>query len=363
MPPAARASRRAKPRAAARSAASAAPAAPARVSVYFATNRKKQGPGAADYGHKIVLNDPAAVVYAVAVVVGTDLSKEASGSIASVTDLANGDFSPAVKKRILASKKNLLFFIHGFANSFTDGIKRAAFNREWFAAAGVAAADTTVIAFSWPSKGQVVALPPHMPTDDYYADQTRAGQSGLHLAYFFKNADALIKQFRTQNPNGRVFLLAHSMGNYALQSAVQFFFGMGAPGGLIFDEVILPAADERYDTFLRPVGGRLSNLHKMTRRITTYCSEHDAALIVANGLNFKQRLGFDGPKHKDDQVNYPPSKYRLVEVTKVDDYHKFSPLDASHQYYRRSRKVRADIAAVMAGTAVPPGGEVKLKTP
>jgi len=280
-----------------------------------------------------------------------------------VLNSANGDFLPAVKNQILAKKKNLLIFIHGFANSFSDGIKRAAFNREWFAASGVAAADTTVIAFSWPSTGQVVALPPHMPTDDYFADQTRAGQSGLHLAHFLKNMDALIKQFRAQNANGRAFLLAHSMGNYALQSAVQFYFGMGGPVRVIFDEVILPAADERYDTFLRPAGGRFSNLHKLTRRITTYCNEHDAPLNLATGLNLKQRLGLDGPKDKDDVTKYPVSMYRLVEVTKVKDYDPLHPLDASHQYYRRSKKVRADIAAVMGGTATPPGGDIKLKTP
>src|SRR3954470_7261242 len=53
---------------------------------------------------------------------------------------------------------DLLVFIHGFDNTFSDAISRAAFNREWLAASGLPGTNTTVVAFSWPSSGRVVGL-------------------------------------------------------------------------------------------------------------------------------------------------------------------------------------------------------------
>jgi hypothetical protein len=67
-----------------------------------------------------------------------------------------------------------------------NSIARAAYNREWFAASGANAADTTVIAFSWPSLGQLFAAPPHLLPDDYLRDQSKAGQSAFHIANFFR---------------------------------------------------------------------------------------------------------------------------------------------------------------------------------
>ncbi len=86
-------------------------------------------------------------------------------------------------------------------------------------------------------------------------------------------------------------------------------------------------------------------------------------MILALAMNFIQRLGFDGPKDKSDTHRYPKTRFRMVEVTKVEDYNLFDPPDASHQYYRRSPIVRADIASVMANTATPAGGIIKLRSP
>jgi hypothetical protein len=39
----------------------------------------------------------------------------------------------------------------------------------------------------------------------------------------------------------------------------------------------------------------------------------------------------------------------------VYDYPSFLPIDATHQYYRRSKTVRADIVKLMANQPVEPG--------
>lgn len=328
------------------------------TTVYFATNRRQSG---ATFTDKIVKNVADEMTFATAIVSGISLTAENSGTISAIIDQSSGDFTPDVADQIVTRGKNLLIFIHGFANAFEDGIKRAAFNREWFAASGNPHADTTVIAFNWPSKGDVFAAPPHIPTADYQADQTRAGQSGFHLAHFFKVIERLATRFRQNTPGGRVFLLAHSMGNYALQAGVPALFGMGGVASPIFDEAILAAADERWDSLTKPNGGRLSNLRRIAKRITCYYSERDVAMFLATAINFMQRIGFDGPKDKTDNDEYPRSQFRMVEITKVEDYDLFSPPDASHQYYRRSKKVRADIVSVFADTATVPGGIIKLR--
>ncbi len=127
------------------------------TTVYFASNRATTGPATEwpSYGaHIVAPTDPSQIRYAVAFVDGTDLNAEGSGGITAIESDRLGDFDDEVKGDIVGSGKNLLVFIHGFANSLKDGITRAAFNREWFAASGLPQADTTIIAFSWPSLGQ-----------------------------------------------------------------------------------------------------------------------------------------------------------------------------------------------------------------
>ena len=330
------------------------------TTVYFATNRKSDPHETGGFGADIVANDPAAITYAVAQVAGINLADEKSGQITDISDKTPGTFSDAANNAVLGAGKNLLIFIHGFDNSFEDAIRRAAFNREWFAASGVAAADTTVIAFTWPSAGKLIAAPPHFPPDAYRADQAQAGRSGFHIAFFLNVIDQLRADYRARNPNGRIFLLAHSMGNYALQSGVQSWFAQRGSQDLMFDEVFLPGADERYDSFLQPNGARLSDLPELVSRISIYYSRRDVAMYLSQAINLTFRLGFDGPDEKTDQAHYPTAMFRILDCTEVKDFEALNPPDATHQYYRRSKIVRADIAACMAGDPAKAGGLIQL---
>jgi len=331
------------------------------TTVYFASNRVTTGSPAEwqNYGTEIVPPADASLVrYAVAFVDGIDLTAEGSGTITAIQNDRLADFDDGVKNDITGSGKNLLIFIHGFANSFKDGITRAAFNREWFAASGIADADTTVIAFSWPSLGQLIAAPPHLLPDDYLRDQAQAGQSGFHIATFLKVVEPLITAVRAQGR--RAFLLAHSMGNFALQAAVESWFSHGNPATALFDEVFLAAADERFDTFGFPAGARLSRLKNLVARISIYYSVRDIAMYLSFAVNLIARLGHEGPEHKADPAEFGPARYRILDCADVGDYDLINPPDASHQYYRRSRKVRADITTAMANDTGVHGGLISL---
>ena len=333
----------------------------ANVTVYFATNRVAQGPTTDwhSYGADIIPpTDPSQIIYAAAFVGGTELALEGSGTIAAISHPQAGGFETGVAQDIVGSGKNILVFIHGFANSFLNSIARAAYNREWFAASGANAADTTVIAFSWPSLGQLFAAPPHLLPDDYLCDQAQAGRSAFHIASFFANLQPMLTQVRNQGR--RIFLLAHSMGNFASAGAVESWFVHGNPGSTLFDEVFLPAADERRDSFTLPMGARLTRLPALTPRISLYYSVRDVALYLSVAVNFIPRLGHEGPIHKADAATYPPARFRMVDCAEVNDYNLLYPPDASHQYYRRSPKVRADIVAVMRKDPNLPDGLIQL---
>jgi esterase/lipase superfamily enzyme len=323
------------------------------TNVYFATNRVHDGTAPFGYGHQVAPPTAANVTFAVASVSGIALPDETSGHIDSITQATPGNFPADILDVLANSRKTLLVFIHGFDNSFEDAIKRAAFNREWLAAGG---ADTEVIAFTWPSAGELFAAPPHTPPDAYFADQSRAGRSAFALAHFLTVIDQIRAGYRTANPNGRIVLLVHSMGHYALQAAVQFWFASTPPKAAFFDEILLAAGDEIADTFERPNGGHLSDLPKIATRISVYNSECDVAMYLSTTLNLDQRLGFDGPLHKHDASRYPPATFRTVDCTAVADYDPLNPPDASHQYYRRSKLVRSDlVGAIQKNPALPDG--------
>jgi esterase/lipase superfamily enzyme len=328
--------------------------------VYFATNRQPDAAKEGGYGAEIAAMKPDAIIYDAIDVTGVNLDDAASGQLGKGLAPTPGEFARPLAEEIVANGNNLLVFIHGFANAFADAIKRAAFNAEWFRASRVDAANTTIVAFTWPSLGALVAVPPHFLDDDYKADQTQAGKSAFHIGYFLNYIDNLRLDYRQNNPTGRIFLLAHSMGNYALAGAIEWWFANRGSADLMFDEVFLAAADEVDDTFDQPMGGRLHNLPKLGRRISIYSSRKDVAMYLSAAVNLDTRLGFDGPDHKHDATLYPAATFRIVDVTEVDDFNPLNPPDATHQYYRRSQIVRADITKTMANDPSVAGGLFSL---
>jgi esterase/lipase superfamily enzyme len=167
----------------------------------------------------------------------------------------------------------------------------------------------------------------------------------MHVSTFFANLEPIIGSARANG--NRVFLLAHSMGNWALQAAVESWFAHGNGDAFLFDEVVLAAADEVNNTFEYLPAGRLSGLDRLGRRISTYASEQDAILKLSMAINLgAKRLGQDGPHDRANLTRFPPEKYRMVDCSGFTDY--ALNLASSHQYYRRSPSVRMDIANTMA---------------
>ena len=318
------------------------------VTVQFATNRRPSGPTETwqSYGSDMIpgtdLDD---AIYGTAFVNEVDLTADTVGAITNIQDTRRGRFSSQAAGDLANAGRNLLIFIHGFDNSFDNAITRAAFNREWLAAAGGPDASTAVVAFSWPSQGRLIGLPLGAP---YRSDQHAAERSARHLMRFFKNLAPIVATARKSGR--RVFLLAHSMGNWALQAAIEAWFAENGGDVVLFDQAFLAAADERFDSFDTANGGRLGGLARLSHRTTILFSHNDAVLHASAFLNLKRRLGQDGPRAREDATRFPPTRYGMVDCSNHNDF-AFN-VTSSHQYYRRSPAVRTLIAAAMARPSV-----------
>lgn len=315
------------------------------TTVHFITNRVLSG--AADsvgsYAARIQPpSDASGLVYGTAFVDGIDVAANCAGAITALQEPQPGGFAPAALADLSHPGRNLLLFLHGFDNSFADAITRAAFNRDWLAASGVAAADTSVIAFSWPSLGQAVGFP--ILQGDYQRDQLMARSSGLHLMAALIRLQPILAEARAGD--ARCFLLAHSMGNLALQNAVENWFLHGNDPARLFDLSMLAAGDCSFDAFEQPSPAQLQGLTRLSGRVGVYYSHVDHVLQLSAVVNGGMpRLGQDGPRHRQDQAAFPADAFRFVDATAWRDYD-FNLL-SSHQYYRRSPSARADIALQM----------------
>ncbi len=322
------------------------------TNILFATNRRQlpgTGTGLPTFGDQALPPTPEGLLCATATVGGIDISKPSSGNITAITPVAQGGFAAPDLDPIVKSTNDILVFVHGAANSFTDAITRAAYNQTWLAAAALPGASSNfdVICFTWPGRSYEFwnILGDYL---DYRNDQDEARQSSYHFSVFLRQIYTLHQRIG----NRRLNLLCHSMGNYMLGGAVELWFSnSAAPSIPLFDEIVLAAADESATTFSTPNGGRLSDLWRLGREITVYYNNDDVLMHLSHIANQDYRLGYDGPPNKADKRFFSPNVYEFVDCTGVNDF--ISPLiqapDRSHQYYRQSPAVRADIAAGLAG--------------
>jgi len=319
---------------------------PTQASILFATNRKL----GTKAGKPVFLDTPVAgstFVCGRATVAISDPEHPPSTTIPKWTTTTANKFSDADLAPLLASSRDVLVFIHGAANTFNDGIARAAYNKEWLklAAQQGVAADFDMIAFSWPGRSydfwNIIG-----DALDYSHDRDSANGSAAHIAAFF----TMLYQLKAQLGTRKIHLLCHSMGNLALGGGVEKFFkSPPVPAQPLFDQIVLAAPDETWLTFQMLNDGRLYRLRQLGRRVTVYHNYQDVLMMASHLFNGVQPLGQEGPAHMNDLHFFPRDTSVFVNCRGVNDYVDNSAPDRSHQYYRMSRTVRLDIAATLAG--------------
>ena len=162
-------------------------------------------------------------------------------------------------------QKDVIVFIHGYANTFSDAIRRAAQMKYDLAFYG------QMVAYTWPSSGDV---------DGYMADENNVPWTAPHLKSFL---ESLAKATGTRHIN----IIAHSMGNRVLGDAIQRLAAAPANAGR-FQQIILAAPDIDARVFKRDIAPALKTVAK---HVTLYASSNDQALAASKRVHEQQRAG------------------------------------------------------------------------
>lgn len=212
--------------------------------------------------------------------------------------------------------RDLLILVHGFNVSWEEAVATAAaFEAVLNRADPVLDADTPfqptrVLLFTWPSDGSA------LPWASYKSDRSDArGTAGALGRAFLKLRDqlhALGRQVRQDNVRVRelraqmagrpsaeveravaqleatelcaqkIHLLAHSMGNYVLQNALErvFDFSPGNQLPRLFDHVFLCAPD--VDDDVLEEGKPLARVHQVAQAVAVFHNRNDAALKISD---------------------------------------------------------------------------------
>ncbi len=196
-----------------------------------------------------------------------------------------------------ADQKHLTLFIHGYNNPWSDTVHRY----DDIASQLFDGPDSLgeLISFDWPSKGSLLG---------YLPDRAEARKTGDDLTAILERLyDWMLVQQRAASRNAddacraRTSIIAHSMGNYALEYAMNALWTRKNRPLLVslMQEVIMVAADVDNDLFRAGdsvTHGDGEGLANLSYRITALYTGRDDVLGASAGLKHfgKRRLGRAG---------------------------------------------------------------------
>jgi len=279
------------------------------------------------------------------------------------------DLFEELRRKLKDDDQDVLIYLHGYANTFETSMQRAAALQQLYNLGAAGRPTPLVFAFAWPANGRT------FPRTEYFSDRDDARMSGLAMARamlallrfmesVFENDRAAIRDARDRQEvptpatlkrcSGRLHLLAHSMGNWALRHAVLRIAEelRVRPLPRLFKHALLVAADEDDDALGDPA--KLGLLFDLCQAVHVYHSKDDRALVISDLTKENpDRLGADGPR---DLAALPPRAY-AVDCSRVDET---LVEHGRHQYHRIRAEVIDDIKAVLRGT---PPDEIPHRTP
>ena len=216
-------------------------------------------------------------------------------------------FFAGLKVRVEASRQKEAFvFVHGFNVTFAEAAHRTA------QLAHDLKFDGAPIFFSWPSQGGVL---------QYSVDETNVVWAVPHLKEFLAG-------IAERSGAEAVHLIAHSMGNRALTSALERLSYEMQEKMPMFREVVLTAPDIDAEVFRRDI---VPAIVPTADRVTLYASSNDEALKLSKTIHGYRRAGDSG-----DQLLVIPG-VDTIDVSTVD-----TSL-IGHYYYGSNTSVIADL--------------------
>jgi len=215
-----------------------------------------------------------------------------------------------------SQRKETFVFVHGYNVTFEKAARRTAqlaYDLKF---------DGAPIFYSWPSQGGLLK---------YAVDETNVVWTAPHLKEF------LVGVARRSGAKS-IHLIAHSMGNRALTSALQALSYELRDQGPMFKEVVLTAPDIDAEVFRRDIAPAIQ---RTAGRVTLYASSNDEALAASKTVHGYPRAGESG---------------RNIVVVPGIDTIDVSAVDTSllgHNYYGSNDTVLSDLVQLL-NEAKPP---------
>ena len=216
---------------------------------------------------------------------------------------------------------SVLLYVHGYNTTFRSALLRA----------GQMAADTdwpcAMAAFSWGSEGQF---------DRYAADIERSGYSLPLLIRFLES----LQQTKTQTN-----IIAHSMGNRVVLSALGELAYTCSAHGPIVGELILAAPDVNAEANNDDFDRLLTKALPCAHRVTIYASRDDMALMMSQSIHGGiPRAGLDPA----NDMTYATGRDNVDIVDATD-----APGDpVGHGYFVSSYEMLDDIMLTLRGVPI-----------
>jgi esterase/lipase superfamily enzyme len=209
---------------------------------------------------------------------------------------AAGKFPDPIKTPT-ESQKHVTLFIHGYNNNWSESVQR--YNNIATQLFDGPKSLGEIISFDWPSKGSLLG---------YLPDRAEARKTGddltnvLSTLYDWMSAQQIAATVNVDNAcRAKTSIIAHSMGNYALECAMNAVWTRKNRPLLVslMQEVIMVAADVDNDLFWNGENvshGDGEGLANLSYRITALYSGRDNVLGASAGLKHfgKRRLGRAG---------------------------------------------------------------------
>ncbi len=232
---------------------------------------------------------------------------------------------------------DVLFFIHGFANAFSDNLAHIAKLKKLFIDPEESPAQHLVYV-SWPTRSSKVFT--------YRDDQRDARATGMVLARLYDKLQDFFRAafLKQQQPycGHRIHLACHSMGNQVLMHMLEH---LRLPDlEPFFGEVLLLHSDVP-NTVFEP-GEPFARLEKIAERTHVYMHRSDDALWISRFTkNGNKRLGRKGPRDR----SVLPQETFLVDVSNLRQEEALKERVVDHWGYLESPQEIADIQAVLRG--------------
>ncbi|UUO05785.1 alpha/beta hydrolase [Blastopirellula sp. J2-11] len=219
-------------------------------------------------------------------------------------------FADLREKVAQSPRHEVLIFVHGFNVSFEDAARRTAQMAYDLKFTGVP------MFYSWPSQADLFG---------YTTDRDNSLWTVSHLKEF------LLKVAQQSNAES-INLIAHSMGNRAMGTALEEIAAEMKDETKLFNQVVLAAPDVDATVFRDEIAPQIV---RASKQVTLYASSNDLALLASKNVNGYPRAGDVRPE--------------IVIVQGVDTID-VSAIDTSligHAYYGDNDSIICDIFTLL----------------